>query len=122
MKTYLFTDLGEESPEKAFLLARLPCKVSVGAFLSSLVAANLYMTLDCHLVVFIVEDDKLYVMEKLENFKKDMKIKDQMVLLNYVKKGLIFDSTKEVRLYFDRNEDVEGFKTAFMKVLSLPQK
>ena len=122
LKTYLFADLGEESPEKAFLLGRLPCKVSVGAILSSLVSAQLFLTLDCHLAIFTIEDDKQYVLERLENFKKDMKIKDRIVVLTYVKKGLIFDSTKEIRLQFDRNEDVEGFKIAFMKVLTLTQK
>lgn len=94
----------------------------MGAILSSLVSAQLFLTLDSHLAIFTIEDDKLYILERLEIFKKDMKIKDRIVVLTYVKKGLIFDSTKEIRLQFDRNEDVEGFKIAFMKAFTLTQK
>lgn len=84
--------------------------------------ANLFLTIDSQLVVFTTEDDKLNVMEKLECFKRDMKIKDKMIQLSYVKKGLIFDSTKEIRLHFEKIEEIETFKAAFMKVIALSQK
>lgn len=122
LKTYLFADLREESPEKAFLFLRLPCKLSVGSFLSSLVSSYLFITVDNFLALISVEDDKVQVLERLELFKKEIKVKDLVMVLTYVKKGLIFDSTKEIRVHFDRPEDIEGFKAAFLKVLALPQK
>lgn len=117
LKTYLFAELKDESPERAFLYLRQSCKVSVGSFLSSLVPAHLYLTLDHHLVVNTVEDGKIYANENLEHFKKDLKIKDLIIVLTYVKKGLIFDSNKEIRLHFDKPEDLEHFKLVFIKLM-----
>lgn len=94
----------------------------MGSFLSSLVSSYLFITVDNFLALISVEDDKVQVLERLELFKKEIKVKDLVMVLTYVKKGLIFDSTKEIRVHFDRPEDIEGFKAAFLKVLALPQK
>lgn len=117
MKTYLFNSLQTSRPEQSYLLARLPCKLSVGTIISSLVPSNVYLTIDGCLVVFTVQDDKQMLCERLDTFKEEFKVKDKVVCLAYVKQGMLFNSTKELRLTFESQGDVDIFKASFSKVI-----
>jgi len=63
-----------------------------------------------------IEDDKVIAMEKIDAFKPEQKTKDNQITLNYVKKGMIFDSNKEVRLLFDTPQQVEFFREIFGQI------
>ena len=79
--------------------------------------ANVYLTIDGCLVVFGSQDDKQIVCERLDTFKNDFKTKDKTICISYVKHGIIFNSTKELRLTFESTNDVASFKDAVTKVI-----
>lgn len=53
LKTYLFDSFGSPTPEEKFLVYKLPLKVSVGSFISSLVSSRMFVTLD-HFIISII--------------------------------------------------------------------
>ena len=55
-------------------------------------------------------------MEKIEAFKPDYKTKDNSISLNYIKKGMLFDSNKEVRLVFDTPQQMDFFREVFNQI------
>lgn len=114
----MFDDLGDLHPEKVFMLYSFKAKISLGTFLSSLKDCNITLTMNHNLIVttYSNNEEKLLIIEGLAIFKKDSYIKDTFITLTYVKKGLMFSSSKELRFCFDSAELVKEFKEKFLMV------
>lgn len=61
----------------------------------------------------IVEPDRLFHLEPIESFKRELYVKDLSVCLTYSKKGVIFTSNKEIRITFANQAEVDAFRNAF---------
>lgn len=64
------------------------------------------------------EERKCHINEKLDQFNLGVKAKEKTLFLGFVKKGLIFDSNKEIELCFDTFQDVENFRDIYTKIVS----
>lgn len=119
LKTYLFEPFGELTPEFDFLLYHIQAKVSMGSFISSLVPCSLFITHDLYLMIETLEDRKVVVHEKIDNFKSDFRVKDKIITLNYTKKGVIFDSNKEIRLMIEQLNAIDDFRELFLNLATM---
>lgn len=69
--------------------------------------------LKIYLLVEKTEVNEEIVAEKLACFEPEVKKKGNYLTLTYKKKGLIFDSTKEVRLLFNNPDLIEKFMVEY---------
>ena len=80
------------------------------------------MTVDCNLIGRLdssqvtVDPDRLLHQEPIECFKKDLYVKELSVCLTYSKKGVLFNSNKEIRITFASQVEVDSFRQAFLSL------
>lgn len=80
---------------------------------------SLFISQDYYFVIETTEDRKLLIHEKIDNFKSDFRVKEKTITLNYTKKGVIFDSNKEVRLMIEHVNEIEKFRELFLNLATM---
>ena len=128
MKKHMFDQLTGMDIEDVFSVYRTHAKLSSGSFISSYTACDICITIDGFICIKTLGQlVKQIVNEKIDKFSPDIIIKDTnnknnryLCILRYVKKGMIFDSKKEITISFDDDyAKVTAFKQSFVKYNSI---
>ncbi len=114
LSTVLFNHICDMSVDHIFVVFRCVSKIALGSFFSSLVACDLCISIDGFILIHT--DSKVAVHEKINVFRDDMLVNDKTITLQYVKKGVLFDSNKEVRLVFSDEQTMKAFVQSFKDI------